>query len=108
MASGPTRYHALGLCRDSSRGRTHIIFFNAIYTPHASRDMMHKSQIDSAGVYRISDVMLEIESMMCVNPGEGKEYIDYHLNWRLTMDKDAPPAAMRLPRQGIQDVEHIF
>ncbi|KAH7905018.1 hypothetical protein BJ138DRAFT_1118861 [Hygrophoropsis aurantiaca] len=46
-------FHALGLRRDSSRGRTHIIFFNTIYTPDASRDMMHKFQIDFAGVYRI-------------------------------------------------------
>ncbi|KAH7907077.1 hypothetical protein BJ138DRAFT_1104616 [Hygrophoropsis aurantiaca] len=69
-------FHALGLQRDTSRSRTHIIFFNAEYTPHASRDMMHKFRIESAGVYRISDVLPEIEASLGRKPGEGKEYID--------------------------------
>ncbi|KAH7907073.1 hypothetical protein BJ138DRAFT_1216131 [Hygrophoropsis aurantiaca] len=64
--------HAPGLQRDHSRGRTHIIIFFAKHTPHASRDMTHKFQIESAGVFRTSDIMHEFESMMDWAPGEGK------------------------------------
>ncbi|KAH7914305.1 hypothetical protein BJ138DRAFT_1177450 [Hygrophoropsis aurantiaca] len=68
--------HALGLRRDPSRGRTHILFCQVEYTPNASRDMTHKFQIASAGVYRAKDVMPEIEAALHINSGEGKEYID--------------------------------
>ncbi|KAH7906754.1 hypothetical protein BJ138DRAFT_587334 [Hygrophoropsis aurantiaca] len=68
--------HALGLHRDPSRGRTHIVFFSAKYTPDASRDMTHKFQIELAGVYRTSDVIPDIEACLGIKPGQGKEYID--------------------------------
>ncbi|KAH7927777.1 hypothetical protein BV22DRAFT_1127094 [Leucogyrophana mollusca] len=56
--------HALGLHRDPSRGRTHIMFCQAEYTPDASRDMTHKFQISSAGVYCMEDVMPEIDGAL--------------------------------------------
>ncbi|CCM04755.1 uncharacterized protein FIBRA_06945 [Fibroporia radiculosa] len=52
--------HALGLQRDSSRGRTHILFRLCQYTPR---------------VFKISDVLTEIETMMNLDLGEGQEYI---------------------------------
>ncbi|KIJ38401.1 hypothetical protein M422DRAFT_259068 [Sphaerobolus stellatus SS14] len=68
--------HALGLHHDPSRSRTHIAFKRIKYTPKASKDLRYKFHIDEMGVYKISDVMPEIESIMCLRPGEGREYID--------------------------------
>ncbi|KAH8101077.1 hypothetical protein BXZ70DRAFT_107136 [Cristinia sonorae] len=68
--------HALGLHRDPSRGRTHIVFRFMEYTPKASKDIRHKFRVSHAGVFRIQDVLTDIEGLMGLDPGEGREYID--------------------------------
>jgi len=65
----------LGLHRDPSGGRTHIVFKQVEYTPHASKDIRHKFRVARCGVYRIADVLSDIELMMGLNKGEGKEYV---------------------------------
>ncbi|EGO04047.1 hypothetical protein SERLA73DRAFT_175780 [Serpula lacrymans var. lacrymans S7.3] len=67
--------HALGLHRDPSRSRTHIVFCYVEYTPHASKDLKHKFRINSCGVFRIVDVLADIEHAMGLDKGEGAEYI---------------------------------
>ncbi|KAL6306515.1 hypothetical protein BKA93DRAFT_729329 [Sparassis latifolia] len=68
-------HHALGLRRDPSRGRTHIIFQEVVYTPKASAQVRLKFRILRCGVFLIADVLGEIERLMNLNPGEGMEYI---------------------------------
>ncbi|KAI0798244.1 hypothetical protein C8Q75DRAFT_741096 [Abortiporus biennis] len=67
--------HALGLHKDPSRGRTHIVFRNVEYAPKASKDIQYKFRITGATVYKIEDVLNEIELLMGLDPGEGKEYL---------------------------------
>ncbi|KAI0053520.1 hypothetical protein FA95DRAFT_1481533 [Auriscalpium vulgare] len=67
--------HALGLRRDPSRGRTHIVFRQVEWVPRA-RDMRHRFRVRAAGVFRITDVLRDIESIMQIGRGEGREYVD--------------------------------
>ncbi|GBE86067.1 hypothetical protein SCP_0805910 [Sparassis crispa] len=68
-------HHALGLRRDPSRGRTHIIFQEVVYTPKASAQVRLKFRILRCGVFLIADVLGEIERLMNLNAGEGMEYV---------------------------------
>ena len=68
--------HALGLHRDPSRGRTHIVFRFVEYTPHVSKDIRYRFTVTQAGVFKLSEVHADLESVMGLNPGEGKEYVD--------------------------------
>lgn len=68
-------YHALNLQRDPSRGRTHIVFRQAVYTPNDSKSIRKKFQVVNCGVYRIEDVLTDIEDFMDLNGGEGRAYI---------------------------------
>lgn len=68
--------HALGVHRDPSRGRTHIVFKSLVYTPSKSKDIRYKFQVESIGVFRIADVLGDIERGMNLNKGEGQVYID--------------------------------
>lgn len=97
--------HALGLQRDPSRGRTHIIFYTVEYTPEASRDLMHKFQISSAGVFRIKDVLPEIETAMGLDPGEGREYIDGLLAELDTTDRSTKMVPMLFLFIGDKDIQ---
>lgn len=65
---------ALGLVRDPSRGRTHIVFKQVEHVPNAKapRD---KFRIAAAGVFKLDDIWLDLEGIMGLNPGEGKTYI---------------------------------
>lgn len=67
--------HALGLHRDPSRGRTHIVFRYVKYTPQVSKDIRYRFTVTQAGVFKISDVYRDIDVIMGLNPGEGKKYI---------------------------------
>ncbi|CAL1697555.1 unnamed protein product [Somion occarium] len=67
--------HALGLYRDPSRGHTHIVFREVEYRPKASKDFRFRFHAKRAGVFKIEDVMMEIERMMGLNPGEGPKYV---------------------------------
>ncbi|KAK0438234.1 hypothetical protein EV421DRAFT_1825381 [Armillaria borealis] len=66
--------HALGLARDASRGRTHIIYQEVEYVPSI---MGHLDQFRTTGVgvFKLEDVWQDIESRMKLDPGEGKVYI---------------------------------
>lgn len=68
--------HALGLHRDPTRGRTHIVFRSLKYTPKASDDVRYKLSVIQAGVFKLTDVYIDIEKIMRLNRGEGKEYVD--------------------------------
>ncbi|TFK74991.1 hypothetical protein BDN72DRAFT_603689 [Pluteus cervinus] len=68
--------HALCLHRDPNRGDTHILWYGVKYTPDAGKDVGQKFTIETAGVFKITDVLTEIEKSMNLNKGEGREFID--------------------------------
>ncbi|KAF7338750.1 hypothetical protein MSAN_02197400 [Mycena sanguinolenta] len=55
--------HALGLHRNSARGRTHIVFQVVKHVPTATK-LKHKFKVVSCGVFRIKDVLRDIENVM--------------------------------------------
>ncbi|KAF7338739.1 MYND-type domain-containing protein [Mycena sanguinolenta] len=67
--------HALGLHRDPGRGRTHILFKAAEYAPTTTK-LKYKFRVVSCGVFRIKDVLRDIELIMGLNRGEDQEYVD--------------------------------
>lgn len=67
--------NALGLQKDPSRGRTHIVFRELEYRPKQSKDFRFRFHVVRIGVFKIKDVLKDIELMMQLNPGEGQEYI---------------------------------
>ncbi|OBZ76097.1 hypothetical protein A0H81_03250 [Grifola frondosa] len=67
--------HALGLQRDPSRGRTHIVIREVKYVPNESKDVRYKFKAVRAGVFRIADALTELERLMNLHKGEGTEYI---------------------------------
>jgi hypothetical protein len=67
--------HALGLHRNPERGRTHIVFKHVVYVPTATNPR-HKFRVLSCGVFRIKDVLRDVEAIMGLDPGEGQEYLD--------------------------------
>ncbi|KAF7338747.1 MYND-type domain-containing protein [Mycena sanguinolenta] len=67
--------HALGLHRDPKRGRTHIVFKAVEYVPTATK-FQHKFRVVACGVYRIKDVLRDIEAVMGLDRGEGQEYVE--------------------------------
>ena len=66
---------ALGLHRDPSRGRTHIILQTVQYTPDTSKDPRSKFTVTAAGVFRIRDALKAIEAAMRLDPGEGASMV---------------------------------
>lgn len=66
--------HALGLRRDPTRSRTHIIIKNVEHQPHATHPHDY-FRFTNVGVFKLADVWPEIEAIMCLNKGEGKQYI---------------------------------
>jgi len=68
--------HALRLHEDPRRARTHMIFQEIVYTPKASEQAKYKFRIVRCSVFRMADVYGEIERVMGLLPGEGKEYVD--------------------------------
>ncbi|KAJ7222074.1 hypothetical protein B0H12DRAFT_1031320, partial [Mycena haematopus] len=66
--------HALGLHRDPKRGRTHIVLKAVEYVPTATK-LQHKFRVVSCGVFRIKDVLRDIEAVMGLDRGEGQEYV---------------------------------
>ncbi|KAJ7868581.1 hypothetical protein B0H14DRAFT_3132623 [Mycena olivaceomarginata] len=67
--------HALGLHRAPSRGRTHIVIKQVEYAP-AARQLKHKFRVLACGVFRVTDVLRDIEAAMGLEPGEGLEYVE--------------------------------
>ncbi|KAL0069638.1 hypothetical protein AAF712_003296 [Marasmius tenuissimus] len=68
-------YHALGLRHDPNRGKTHIIFKLMEYLPQGGKDVLDRFRVISAGVFRIKDVLNEIEGSLGYNKGEGEQVI---------------------------------
>ncbi|KAK0234392.1 hypothetical protein EDD85DRAFT_843646 [Armillaria nabsnona] len=66
--------HALGLARDASRGRTHIIYQEVEYVPSVM-GRLDQFRTTGVGVFKLDDVWQDIESRMKLDPGEGKVYI---------------------------------
>jgi hypothetical protein len=66
---------ALGLHRDRTRGRTHIVFKLLEYVPH-ERQLRHRFRVVQCAVFRIADVMQDIERMLSIDPGEGREDLE--------------------------------
>ncbi|KAF7338741.1 MYND-type domain-containing protein [Mycena sanguinolenta] len=102
--------HALGLHRDSTRGRAHIVFKETEYVPTATK-LKDKLRIISCGVFRIKDVLHDIEGIMGLDCGATN--VDTILNmpydpeWRKRLNTGSPPKLMIL-RSGARDVEHVF
>ncbi|KAI0069697.1 hypothetical protein K474DRAFT_1670734 [Panus rudis PR-1116 ss-1] len=75
----PTNTHllanALALQKDPSRGRTHIVFREVEYRPKVSKDWRHRFHATKMGVFKIKDVLKEIEMFMRLNPGEAESFI---------------------------------
>ncbi|KAK7037482.1 hypothetical protein VNI00_010974 [Paramarasmius palmivorus] len=69
-------YHALGLKYDINRGKTHIIIKRMIYMPDGGKDVLDRFRIVEAGVFRIPDVVKEIDLLMNYKPGESREVLD--------------------------------
>ncbi|KAJ7512401.1 hypothetical protein B0H11DRAFT_2182743 [Mycena galericulata] len=67
--------HALGLHRNPERGRTHIVFKQVEYVPTASK-LKHKFRVLACGVFRLKDVLQDLETALCLDRGEGQEYVD--------------------------------
>ncbi|KAJ6470287.1 hypothetical protein C8R47DRAFT_1149259 [Mycena vitilis] len=67
--------HALGLHRDARRGRTHIVVKKVEYVPTATK-LKHKFRVVSCGVFRIKDVLRDVEAVLNLNRDEGQEYVD--------------------------------
>lgn len=68
--------HALGLHRDPSRWRTHIFFRQVLYTPKTSKGVWGKFRTVRCGVYRIADVLKDIEDLMGLEKGEALEQVE--------------------------------
>lgn len=66
--------HALGLRRDPSRSRTHIVFKSVEYVPQA-KSRRDRFKVVGAAVFKLDDVWPDIERVMGLNKGEGKTYI---------------------------------
>ncbi|KAJ7681136.1 hypothetical protein B0H17DRAFT_1206074 [Mycena rosella] len=67
--------HALGLHRDPRRGRTHIVVKQVEYAPAASK-LKHKFRVVACGVFRVKDILRDLETIMRLDRGEGQEYVD--------------------------------
>ncbi|KAK7677232.1 hypothetical protein QCA50_019826 [Cerrena zonata] len=67
--------HALGVHKDPSRGRTHIILRELEYRPKQSKDFRFRFHVVRIGVFKVQDVLKDIEGLMQLNPGEGEEYL---------------------------------
>ncbi|KAJ7790438.1 hypothetical protein B0H14DRAFT_3501601 [Mycena olivaceomarginata] len=67
--------HPLGLHRNPAHRRTHIVFKQVEYVPMA-RKLRHKFCVLACGVFRVTDVLRDIEAIMGLDPGEGFEYVE--------------------------------
>ncbi len=79
---------ALGLHKDPSRGHTHIAMQEVEYTPNASRfsDPKSKFRTSRIGVFKISDVVRDIERMSVGPPGNAQAGIDLLIKDMMALD----------------------
>lgn len=83
---------ALGLHKDPSRGRTHIVLQLVEYTPNTSKDPRTKFTIVATGVFRIKDALKMIEPSMGLRPGEGSSFLQEVFD-EVDSDRTAKPSA---------------
>ncbi|KAJ6469407.1 hypothetical protein C8R45DRAFT_1078727 [Mycena sanguinolenta] len=67
--------HSLGLHHDPARGRTHIVVKQVEYVPTASK-LKNKFRVVSCGVFRIKDVLRDMEFIMGMGSVKVQEGID--------------------------------
>ncbi|KAF9263759.1 hypothetical protein L218DRAFT_1076950 [Marasmius fiardii PR-910] len=67
--------HALGLKHTPTRGLTHIVVRSVKYVPNGGKDILDRFEVIAAGVFAISDILGEIDTIMGYNPGEAKQVI---------------------------------
>ncbi|KAF5366155.1 hypothetical protein D9758_005772 [Tetrapyrgos nigripes] len=68
-------FHALGLMHDINRGKNHIIFKRVKYVPDGGKDVLDRFRVVAVGVFRIKDVLRDIEIVLAYNRGEGEQVI---------------------------------
>lgn len=98
--------HALGLQRDPSRSRTHIVFKQVEYVPQA-KSRRDRFKVVGAGVFRLDDIWSDLEAVMGLNKGEGKTYIkemleDFDNSTRKTTENMLPMLDLMF---GSRDIE---
>ncbi|KAF7338748.1 MYND-type domain-containing protein [Mycena sanguinolenta] len=81
--------HALGLHRDPGRGRTHIVLKEVKYVPTATK-LKNKFRVISCGVFRIKDVLRDMEFIMGLGPGKAQECVDRVFIGRQEQRLDVP------------------
>ncbi|KAL0575626.1 hypothetical protein V5O48_006351 [Marasmius crinis-equi] len=66
-------FHALGLHHNLDRGKTHILVKKVRYVPDGGRDILHRFEIEEAGVFRIREVLDDLDFLMdCGRGGTAK------------------------------------
>ncbi|EPS94218.1 hypothetical protein FOMPIDRAFT_1087805, partial [Fomitopsis schrenkii] len=65
---------ALRLRDDPGRARTHIVFEQSAHTPNAGPRARDKFTVLRCGVFRLSDVLAELEHILGLVPGSALEY----------------------------------
>ncbi|KAJ6469406.1 hypothetical protein C8R45DRAFT_937813 [Mycena sanguinolenta] len=100
--------HALGLHRNSARGRTHIVLQAVKHAPTAAK-LKHKFKVVSCGVFRIGDVLRDIETVTGIHRGGVQNIMGlrHDPDWRKGFNVGSPPGPMILPSEA-KDVEHVF
>ncbi|KAK1230843.1 hypothetical protein PQX77_006061 [Marasmius sp. AFHP31] len=63
--------HALGLHHDSNRGKDLILIKKVEYVPQGGRDVLDRFRVVAAGVFRIKDVIRDIERLLRYSEGAG-------------------------------------
>lgn len=67
---------ALRLHEDPGRARTHMVLEHSVYTPDAGTMAKDKFRIVGCSVCRMVDVYSQIEAVLGLDSGEGKEYCE--------------------------------
>ncbi|KAL0064242.1 hypothetical protein AAF712_008827 [Marasmius tenuissimus] len=67
--------HALGLRHDSNRGKDLILIKKVEYVPQGGRDVLDRFRVVAAGVFRIRDVLRDIERLLSYSEGTGDALI---------------------------------
>lgn len=81
------RAFALGLHRDPSRSKTHIIMQEAFHVP-GQTDVRYKFRIGRAGIFRVTDAAGTIEECLGLGVNEGEAWIHSEVKHRLAGQSD--------------------
>ncbi|KAF8652510.1 hypothetical protein AX16_004366 [Volvariella volvacea WC 439] len=67
--------HALGLHRDPTRGKTHIMICHVLHSPTA-QDLRDKFTIVAVNVYKVDEVLPILEEELDFDRGKGQEHVN--------------------------------